>query len=96
MRTISQRELRNDSGQVLRALRDGEHLLVTSNGVPVGVLRMDPPPAQPQRFVSAADMRQVFADLPPLSEEERERWKQDTRDAWGADEADDPWERDRR
>lgn len=35
MRTISQRELRNDSGQVLREVEQGEELTVTRRGTPV-------------------------------------------------------------
>jgi prevent-host-death family protein len=50
-RTISQRELRNDSGEIMRALDRGEDFVVTRNGVPVGELR----PAR-RRFVS----RDVF------------------------------------
>ncbi|GLI27720.1 hypothetical protein ARHIZOSPH14_19620 [Agromyces rhizosphaerae] len=38
MRTISQRELRNDSGAIMRALAAGESFQVTSRGEPVGVL----------------------------------------------------------
>lgn len=39
VRTITQRELRNDSGAIMRALDQGEEFLVTRNGVPVGELR---------------------------------------------------------
>ena len=35
MRTISQRELRNDSGQVLREVEQGQELTVTRRGTPV-------------------------------------------------------------
>ncbi|MFV0318707.1 MAG: type II toxin-antitoxin system Phd/YefM family antitoxin [Microthrixaceae bacterium] len=38
MRTISQRELRNDSGEIMRALERGESFRVTRRGVPVGIL----------------------------------------------------------
>lgn len=38
-RTITQRELRNDSGAVLRAVQAGETLTVTRNGTPVAELR---------------------------------------------------------
>jgi hypothetical protein len=47
-RTISQRELRNDSGAIMRALDRGEVFLVTRNGFPVGELR----PAR-RRFVES-------------------------------------------
>lgn len=38
MRTISQRELRNDSGEIMRGLARGESYRVTSRGEQVGVL----------------------------------------------------------
>lgn len=38
MKTISQRELRNDSGEIMRGLTRGESYRITSRGVPVGVL----------------------------------------------------------
>lgn len=38
MKTISQRELRNDSGEIMRGLERGESYRVTRRGVPVGVL----------------------------------------------------------
>lgn len=39
MKTISQRELRNDNARVIRAVGEGESFLVTKNGAPVAVLR---------------------------------------------------------
>jgi len=44
-RTITQRELRNGSGKIMRTLDRGETFTVTRNGVPVGELR--PLPRQP-------------------------------------------------
>ena len=38
-REITQRELRNDSGEVMRALDRGESFLVTRNGVAVEIGR---------------------------------------------------------
>lgn len=35
---ISQRELRNNSGEIMRRLDEGEAFIVTRNGVPVGEL----------------------------------------------------------
>ncbi|HXV63151.1 MAG TPA: type II toxin-antitoxin system prevent-host-death family antitoxin [Vicinamibacteria bacterium] len=46
-RTITQRELRNDSGAVLREVQAGQTIVVTRNGVPVAELR----PIPPRRFV---------------------------------------------
>lgn len=37
-RTISQRELRNDSGAIMRAVEAGESFVVTRNGVPLAQL----------------------------------------------------------
>ena len=49
-RTITQRELRNDSAAVLREVQAGQTLVVTRNGVPVAELR----PVSPRRFVARA------------------------------------------
>ena len=49
-RTITQRELRNDSAAVLREVQAGETLVVTRNGVPVAELR----PVSLRRFVPRA------------------------------------------
>ncbi|WP_328292968.1 hypothetical protein OG218_09500 [Kineococcus sp. NBC_00420] len=89
MRTISQRELRNDSGKILRELRDGEEFEVTINGESFGILRMTPLPARPQRFVSADALRALYAEA-PLSTEQVEAWKRDVRDVVD-DELDDPY-----
>jgi prevent-host-death family protein len=48
-REITQRELRNDSGEVMRGLDRGESFVVTRNGVPVGELI----PVRRRRFVAA-------------------------------------------
>lgn len=34
--TLSQRELRNESGRVLRAVSEGQSFILTNSGVPVG------------------------------------------------------------
>ena len=36
---ISQRDLRNNSGEIMRALDRGEQFIITRSGVPVGELR---------------------------------------------------------
>jgi prevent-host-death family protein len=38
MDSISQREMRNNSGEVLRRVAEGESVMVTNNGVPAAVL----------------------------------------------------------
>jgi prevent-host-death family protein len=54
MRTITQRELRNDSGAILREVQAGQVIIISRNGVPVAELR----PLPPRRFVPRA----VIAD----------------------------------
>jgi prevent-host-death family protein len=49
-RTITQRELRNDSAAVLREVQAGQTIIVTRNGMPVAELR----PIPPRRFVPRA------------------------------------------
>jgi prevent-host-death family protein len=46
-REITQRELRNESGEIMRRLDRGEAFVVTRNGVPVGELT----PFRRRRFV---------------------------------------------
>ena len=53
-RIITQRELRNDSGAVLREVQAGQTITVTRNGVPVAELRAVPQ----RRFV----LRAVIAE----------------------------------
>ena len=60
---ISQRELRNDSGEIMRRLDRGESFTVTRNGVPVGELR----PIRRQEFVAAETVAEVFATAPAIS-----------------------------
>lgn len=61
-REITQRELRNDSGEIMRALDQGESFIVTRNGVPVGELI----PLQRRRFVSAEVVMGAFAGAPRI------------------------------
>lgn len=49
MREITQRQLRNESGEIMRELDRGESFLVTRNGTPVGELV----PIRRRRFVPA-------------------------------------------
>lgn len=55
-RTITQRELRNDSGEIMRQLDAGETFVVTRNGVPVGELT----PLRRHRFVAASTAVAIF------------------------------------
>jgi antitoxin (DNA-binding transcriptional repressor) of toxin-antitoxin stability system len=60
-RHISQRELRNDSGRIMRALDRGERFIVTRNGVPIGELQ----PIRKQ-FVRTDTLVAAFRGAPPL------------------------------
>ena len=59
---ITQRQLRNDSGEIMRELDRGESFVVTRNGVPVGELN----PARRRRFVTAAQAIDAFAGAAPV------------------------------
>ena len=61
-RSITQRELRNSSGEIMRGLDHGESFLVTRNGVPVGELT----PVRSRQFVAAATALAVFAGAPAI------------------------------
>ena len=54
---ISQRELRNDSGKIMRGLDAGETFTVTRNGTPVGELT----PLRRHRYVAAEAAVELFA-----------------------------------
>jgi prevent-host-death family protein len=61
-RAITQRELRNGSGEIMRALDRGESFVVTRNGVPVGELT----PIRRRRFVPAEEAVAAFRGAPPI------------------------------
>ena len=64
-RRITQRELRNESGEIMRALDRGEAFVVTRNGVPVGELT----PLRERRFVPAEVALAAFAGAPRIDAE---------------------------
>ena len=59
-REISQRELRNQSGAIMRELDEGESFVVTRNGVPVGELT----PLRRHRFVATETAVAIFRSAP--------------------------------
>lgn len=61
-REITQRELRNDSGEIMRKLDEGETFIVTRNGVPVGELT----PLRRHRFVAAEAAVSIFRTAPAV------------------------------
>lgn len=71
---ITQRELRNRSGEIMRALDRGQSFVVTRNGVPVGELR----PFERRRFVGAEAATLAFEGAAPIDQErfraDLDRW----------------------
>jgi antitoxin (DNA-binding transcriptional repressor) of toxin-antitoxin stability system len=61
-RDITQRQLRNDSGEIMRGLDRGESFVVTRHGVPVGELT----PLRRHRFVSADAALAMFRGAPSI------------------------------
>ncbi len=61
-REISQRELRNDSGEIMRKLDEGETFIVTRNGIPVGELT----PLRRHRYVAADAAVALFRTAPAV------------------------------
>ncbi len=62
--TVSHRELRNRSGEVLRAVEAGESFTVTNGGVPVARLVPVADPTPDLRCVRPARRHGGFSDLP--------------------------------
>jgi antitoxin (DNA-binding transcriptional repressor) of toxin-antitoxin stability system len=69
-REITQRELRNESGEIMRALDRGETFVVTRNGVPVGELR----PFERRQYVASEAIVAAFADAPRI---DAQRFRED-------------------
>ena len=67
---ITQRELRNDSGRIMRALDRGKTFVVTRNGRPVGELV----PLRQRAFVPSESVHAAFAGAPPVA---RRRFRRD-------------------
>ena len=63
-RILSQRELRNDNAEVIRAVTGGETFIVTRNGTPVAELR--PLEVHRPRFVTRAALLQAAQRGPHL------------------------------
>lgn len=71
--TIGQRELRNDSGTIMRRVEQGESFVVTRNGRPVADLvphaRADEAPSRTLR-----ELQEIFRALPAV---DSARWRAD-------------------
>ena|SRR5262245_57123877 len=59
---ITRRELRNESGRIMRALDRGRSFVITRNGVPVGELI----PLRQRMFVAAEAAVAAFRGAPPV------------------------------
>ena len=68
-REITQRELRNESGKIMRELDEGESFIVTRRGVPVGELS----PLRRHRFVPAETATALFRSAPAVDYERLRR-----------------------
>jgi antitoxin (DNA-binding transcriptional repressor) of toxin-antitoxin stability system len=69
-RRITQRELRNESGRVMRDLEKGRSFIVTRNGVPVAELS----PIRPRMYVASDAVLAAFAAAPRIA---RTRFRKD-------------------
>jgi len=69
-RTITQRELRNDSAAVLREVQAGQVIIITRNGAPVAELR----PVPPRRYVPKAVIEASATRAPRI---DARRWRKD-------------------
>ncbi len=61
-REITQRELRNESGSIMRSVEQGESFTITRNGTPIGKLI----PLRRRTFVPRAEVMAAFATAPVL------------------------------
>ena len=77
-REITQRELRNDSGGVMRGLDAGDTFVVTRNGVPVGELQ----PFERRKFTAKEIVLAAFAGAPAI---DAGRFRSDVDDALDQD-----------
>ena len=60
--SISQRELRNDSGRIMRGLAEGNVYVLTRHSEPVGELR----PLRRRRLVDVHAVTEAFRDAPRI------------------------------
>jgi prevent-host-death family protein len=61
-REITQRELRNDSGAIMRAVEGGQSYTITRNGTPIGRLI----PLRRRTFVGREQVLAAFATAPAI------------------------------
>jgi len=61
-RHITQREMRNDSAAIFRAIEDGESFVLTRNGTPIAQVI----PIRKRTFVPRDDVLRAFAHVPEI------------------------------
>ncbi len=83
-REITQRELRNDSGAIMRSVEHGESFTITRNGTPVGRLI----PLRRRTFVPREEVLAAFATAPAL---DPERFRSDLDGVLEQDPSDREW-----
>lgn len=66
MKTITQREMRNDSARIMDDVEGGETYHITRGGTPVAELR---PLTARRRFVPTDELVALRANLPPIDYE---------------------------
>jgi prevent-host-death family protein len=74
--TIAQRQLRNDSAEIMRRVEAGESFVITRNGKPVADLVPHGGHPRKRRY-TVREMQEHFRQLPPI---DVEQWYRD-RDA---------------
>ena len=84
MRTIPQRELRNQSGEILRETEKGESFLITVEGRPIAMLT----PYPKHRWVPRAEVMKLLAGGKPDP-----GFFQDIAELGTLDDLTDPWSR---
>ncbi len=84
MRTIAQRELRNQSGQILREAESGEQFLITVEGRPVALLS----PCPRRQWVSKAEVLKLLRTNKPDTD-----FFADIAELGNLEEITDPWQR---
>lgn len=71
--TIPQRQLRNDSGEIMRRVEAGESFVITRNGKPVADLV--PHAGNPRRRRhTGRELQEMARELPPI---DVEQWRRD-------------------
>lgn len=90
MKTITQREFRNNSAAVMNAVEHGETYHITRNGAEVAELR----PLSRRRRLTAGELVERHRRLPRV---DHERMRREADEFFGGEDrvgdGDDPWER---